>query len=212
VSQPGRLITLEGGEGSGKTTQINGLREFLQTLVADVVVTREPGGSDGAEQIRRLLVNGETSRWTPLSEALLHYAARQDHLDKTVLPALSRGAWVVCDRFADSTTAYQGYGQGLGPELIAKLHELTLGSFAPDLTFVLDLPPEIGLERTRRRNGDEDRYERMDLSFHRRLRDGFLAIARSAPRRCVVVDATADAATVQAVLRMTLCQRFGFAP
>ncbi len=211
MSGTGRLITLEGGEGSGKTTQIKLLGEFLKGRVEKVAVTREPGGSEGAEQIRALLVAGETGRWSPLCEALLHYAARRDHLDKTVLPALVQGAWVLCDRFADSTAAYQGYGHGLGLDVVARLHAIVLDSFQPDLTFILDLPPELGLGRTRGRAGAEDRYERMDIAFHRRLRDGFLDIARRAPQRCVVVDATADADAVQAELRAVLCLRYGFA-
>ncbi|NIQ96157.1 MAG: dTMP kinase, partial [Desulfuromonadales bacterium] len=136
----GLFITLEGGEGGGKSTQARLLAEFLELRGEEVVLTREPGGSPGAEQIRSLLVDGETHRWDATTEALLHFAARRDHLVKTVIPALDRGAWVVCDRFADSTMAYQGYGHGLPKEALAVLYDFAVGTIKPDLTLVLDLP------------------------------------------------------------------------
>lgn len=196
----GLLITLEGGEGTGKSTQVRRLRARLEGRGIDVLATREPGGAPGAEQIRDLLTRGEPGRWQPMSEALLHFAARIEHLNATVRPALEAGRWVVSDRFADSTVAYQGYGHGLGPDAMARLHELTLGDFTPDLTLILDLPVEEGLARAHARAGGEDRYERMDLGFHERLRAGFLTIAAAEPERCVVIDGAADPDAVEAAV------------
>ncbi|OAN44018.1 thymidylate kinase [Paramagnetospirillum marisnigri] len=194
----GRFITMEGGEGAGKSTQLRLLAEALREDGLMVVTTREPGGSPGAEAIRALLVSGETERWDGVTEALLHFAARRDHLVRTVWPALERGHWVLCDRFADSTLAYQGFGHGLDPEVIASLYRVAVGHFAPDLTLVLDLPVEDGLKRAGSRGsaggggGAEDRYERMGLGFHQRLRQGFLGIAAANPMRCAVIDAAAS--------------------
>ncbi len=192
----GRFITLEGGEGAGKTTQIGLLTAALRTRGVDVVTTREPGGAPGAEQIRTLLVEGEPGRWDAWTEALLHTAARRDHLRATVWPALEAGRWVISDRFYDSTVAYQGYGHGLGVEAVERLQALVLGDFAPDLTFVLDLPIDTGLARAAGRGGAEDRYERMDHGFHQRLRNGYLDIARRHDNRCVVIDAAQSAEAV----------------
>ncbi|GIK96173.1 MAG: thymidylate kinase [Alphaproteobacteria bacterium] len=205
----GRFVTLEGGEGAGKSTQLRLLADALRAAGLEVVATREPGGSPGAEQIRELLVNGAVGRWDAVTEALLHFAARRDHLTKTVWPALDRGSWVVSDRFADSTRAYQGYGHGLDLDMIDRLYAVTVGDFAPDLTIVLDLPVEAGLRRAADRAGGEDRYEKMDLGFHRRLRDGFLAIARAAPERCLVVDADRPVAEVQRSIRIAIGERLG---
>lgn len=195
----GKLITFEGGEGTGKSTQAQRLREALHARGLGVVGTREPGGSPGAEAIRDLLVRGDTGRWDATTETLLHFAARHDHFIRTIRPALVRGAWVVCDRFADSTMAYQGYGLGVGRETVARLCEIVLRTFAPDLTIILDLPVDEGLRRAGLRGGD-DRYERMDQAFHRRLRDGFLEIARSEPERCAVVDARPEIDSVHAAI------------
>jgi len=205
----GRFITLEGGEGAGKSTQIRLLADALSACGIDVVLTREPGGSQGAEEIRALLVSGETGRWGPITEALLHTAARRDHLERTVWPALDAGRWVICDRFFDSTMAYQGYGLGLGRDLIAALQATALGDFRPDLTLILDLPVETGLFRANARRGGEDRYERMDLDFHRRLRDGFLDIAKREPTRCAVIDAAHPVESVQAAILDTVTRRLG---
>tara|TARA_R110000868_G_scaffold83126_12_gene234935 strand:- start:1296 stop:1922 length:627 start_codon:yes stop_codon:yes gene_type:complete len=189
VSSP-RFITLEGGEGAGKSTQITRLADALKAAGHSVTQTREPGGSPGAEAIRALLVTGEAARWTPLGETLLHFAARQDHLERTIRPALARGDFVLCDRFIDSTFAYQGAAQGLDPAHIAALSELVIGPTMPDLTFILDLPVEIGLARAASRGG-EDRYERMGAAFHETLRQTFLTRARAEPDRCVIIDASA---------------------
>jgi dTMP kinase len=194
----GRFITLEGGEGAGKSTQISLLAAHLRTLGIEVVETREPGGAPGAERIRELLIDGPTDRWDGVTEALLHFAARREHVGRTILPALERGAWVVCDRFADSTRAYQGYGLGVAKEVIETLYRQTVGSLKPDLTVILDLPVEEGLRRAGQRRTGGTRYERMDAAFHMRMRDGFLEIARAEPERCAVIDATGSIETVAA--------------
>lgn len=207
----GRFITFEGGEGAGKSTQLKLLAEALARAGIEVVATREPGGSKGAEAIRALLVTGDVDRWDAQTEALLHSAARRDHLVKTVWPALERGAWVVCDRFADSTLAYQGYGHGLPRDFIVDLTRLTLGDFAADLTLILDLPVEEGLKRAGGRSGAEDRYERMGTAFHDRLRQGFLEIARHNLDRCAVIDAGQDLDAVhQAILAVVKTRLLGF--
>ncbi|MBM3566055.1 MAG: dTMP kinase, partial [Alphaproteobacteria bacterium] len=184
---PARFITFEGGEGAGKSTQVKRLAEQLRARSIDPVLTREPGGCPGAEDIRTLLVTGEPGRWSPLTEALLNYAARREHLDRTILPVLKAGRWVISDRFADSTVAYQGYGHGLGAEAIDRIHALVVGDFAPDLTLILDIPVDEGLKRAAARPGSETRYERMAGGFHERMRRGFLEIAGREPDRCVII-------------------------
>jgi dTMP kinase len=186
---PGKLITIEGGEGAGKSTQVMHLAGHLRARGIEPVLTREPGGAPGAEDVRALLVRGNPGRWTPMTEALLHYAARQEHLERTLRPALREGRWVISDRFADSTMAYQGYGHQLGRDAIERLHRLVVGNLVPDLTLILDIPVAEGLKRAAARLGSENRYERMDGGFHERLRRGFLEIAAREPGRCVVVDA-----------------------
>jgi dTMP kinase len=194
----GRFITLEGGEGAGKSTQIARLKSWLEGRGHRVTTTREPGGSPGAEMIRKLLVEGPVERWDGTTEALLHFAARREHLRATVWPALKRGDWVVSDRFADSTLAYQGYGHGVDAGIFEQLYEVAAGSFRPDLTIVLDLPIETGLRRAAERRGSETRYESLPHDFHARVRSGFLEIAAREPKRCVVIDATG---TVDAIAR-----------
>jgi dTMP kinase len=186
----GRFITLEGGEGAGKSTQARRLTERLRGLGLEVVSTREPGGSPGAESLRELLVSGGADRWSPIAETLLMYAARADHLERTIRPALERGAWVVCDRFADSTRAYQGAGGGVAPDVIARIDRAVVGADQPDLTLVFDLAVETGLERAVERGGDA-RFESKGPAFHERLRAGFLELAAKAPDRCVLIDAAA---------------------
>jgi dTMP kinase len=204
----GRFITFEGGEGAGKSTQVRLLAAWLGQRGIDVLATREPGGSAGAERIRGLLVEGDAARWDPLTETLLHYGARRDHVERTIRPALAANRWVVCDRFADSTTAYQGYGHGVSLEFIATLRHQVVGTdCAPDLTVVLDLPVEAGLRRASSRPGSETRYESMSVEFHRRLREGFLTIAKAEPDRCVVVDASADIDAVQSAVRAAVERR-----
>jgi dTMP kinase len=188
----GQFITFEGGEGAGKSTQVRILAERLSAVGIEVVATREPGGSPGAEAIRALLVTGDPDRWSAVSETLLMYAARRDHIERTIRPALERGAWVISDRFADSSRAYQGAGGGVSPALLAAMEAYVLENTRPDLTLVLDLPVELGLERAGLRGGDEARFEAKDLEFHQRLRKAFLAIAKTESRRCVVIDAKAS--------------------
>jgi dTMP kinase len=187
----GRFITFEGGEGAGKSTQAERLALRLQGLGLEVVRTREPGGSPGAEALRALLVSGDHDRWSPLSETLLMYAARADHLERVIRPALEAGAWVVCDRFSDSTRAYQGAGGGVAREVIEAIDRMVVRGDHPDLTLMIDVPVELGLGRAKARGGDA-RFEGKDLAFHTRLRDGFLALARAEPDRCVVLDGAAD--------------------
>ena len=195
--RPGKFITFEGGEGAGKTTQLKRLAERLRASGREVVATREPGGSPGAESIRALVLNGEADRWSPVTETLLMYAARRDHIERVIAPALGRGAWVVCDRFADSTRAYQGAAGGTDPALIAALETHLLGKTRPDLTLIFDLPVAVGLERAHARAGSEMRFESKGSEFHERLRAGFRAIARAEPQRCAVIDATGSLKAVE---------------
>lgn len=185
----GIFITFEGGEGAGKSTQLRRLAERLAARGREVATTREPGGSEGAEAVRGLLVEGAADRWSPMSETLLLYAARADHLERLIRPALARGAIVLCDRFADSTRAYQGAAGGVSPAFIDTLEREVLGDTRPHLTLILDLPAERGLDRAAGRGGAEARFESKGLAFHQRLRDGFLAVAKAEPERCVVIDA-----------------------
>jgi dTMP kinase len=186
----GRFITFEGGEGAGKSTQIPRLAERLRRSGVDALTTREPGGSPGAEAIRALLLTGQTDRWSPTAETLLFYAARSDHIDRTIRPALERGAWVISDRFADSTRAYQAAAGGAPEPLIAALEQAVLGGLKPDLTLILDLSPQDGLARAAGRGGGEARFEAKGLAFHAALRERFLAIAAAEPERCALIDAT----------------------
>jgi dTMP kinase len=207
----GRFITIEGGEGAGKTTQVGLLVAALARAGIMARATREPGGSPGAEAIRRLLLEGEGERWDAVGEALLLVAARRDHVTRLIEPALAQGKWVVCDRFADSTTAYQGYGRDLALDDLAALHRFALGAFAPDLTLILDLPVEIGLARAADRPAAADRFERLDRAFHQRLRQGFLRIASEESARCVVIDAAGDPQMVHRVALDAVEQRLGIA-
>jgi dTMP kinase len=175
------------------------------------VGTREPGDAAGANEIRNLLLNGAPERWDAVSEALLMVAARRCHLVETVWPALEAGKWVVCDRFADSTTAYQGYGGGVPLERLAELHKLIAGEFRPHLTLILDVPVEIGLARAAQRRGGEQRFESKGRDFHERVRQGFLEIAKREPGRCAVIDASRDINTVGAAVLATLRERLGLA-
>jgi dTMP kinase len=207
----GQLVTFEGGEGAGKTTQIRLLAASLERGGIAAVTTREPGGSPGAEDIRKLLLTGATQRWDAETEALLMVAARRSHLVGTIWPALAAGKLVLCDRFADSTEAYQGWGHGLPRERIMELHRLIAGDFEPALTLILDIPVAEGLARAAARSGDETRFERMPREFHERLREGFLDIARRAPRRCVLIDARPDAAAVHDAVLTAMRERLGLA-
>jgi dTMP kinase len=207
-----RFITFEGGEGSGKTSHARRLADWLNELGRDVVLTREPGGTPGAEEIRKLLVKGEAARWEPMTEALLHFAARRDHVTKVIQPALARGAWVISDRFTDSTMAYQGYGHRLGAEAIELLRTLVLGDFAPGLTLLFDVPVALGLQRAGKRNVADaqagGRYESMGEAFHDRVHDGFRAIARAEPQRIAVIDSSKPVEEVAAVVAATMRKHF----
>ena len=184
----GRLITFEGGEGAGKSTQIRHLATTLSAVGIEVVTTREPGGTAGAEAIRDLLVEGPPERWLPLTEAVLVTAARHDHVSRLIEPALAAGRWVLCDRFVDSTRVYQGLAGAVGLGLVDDLHQLAFSDLTPDLTLILDVPVPIGLAR-RRSARSENRYEQMTTDFHERVRAGFIALAEREPGRCVVIDA-----------------------
>ncbi len=186
----GKFITFEGGEGTGKSTQAALLVQALTDRGIDVVRTREPGGSPNAEVIRNLVVCGDPERWSPRTELLLMYAARSDHLERTILPTLEAGTWVVCDRFADSSRAYQGAAGGVAQELIEALDYGVVGARQPDVTLVFDLPVQLGLERALERGATENRFESKGLAFHQRLREGYLSIAASHTERCRIIDAT----------------------
>ena len=188
----GRFITFEGGEGAGKSTQVARLVGWLRERGVEVVQTREPGGSPGAEAIRHLVLNGPAERWSPTTELLLMYAARADHLERTIRPALDAGRWVVCDRFADSSRAYQGTAGGIDMEFIERLDAAVVGQEQPDLTLVFDLPVEVGLARAMSRGGGEARFEAKGAAFHQKLREGFAAVVAAYPERCRVIDATGD--------------------
>ncbi|WP_294537591.1 dTMP kinase [uncultured Rhodoblastus sp.] len=209
-----RFITFEGGEGAGKTTQIRLLAERLRQMAPDarreVVVTREPGGTPLAEKLRAVILSGGARQLGPLGEALLFSAARIDHIDRIIGPALRRGAFVLCDRFADSTLAYQGAKGGVDAGLLKAMEKVALGALAPDLTFILDLPPEMGLERARRRRGadEADRFEGEDLSFHAQLRERFLAIAEAEPQRCRVIAAAMPPEKVAAQIWRAVDEKF----
>jgi dTMP kinase len=185
----GKFITFEGGEGAGKSTQGRLLKTALEACGHAVVLTREPGGSPGAEEIRKLLVEGEPGRWSALSETLLFVAARADHVEKTIEPALQKGAWVISDRFSDSTYVYQGIARGLGVDKVRALQHAALGAYAPDLTLIVDVDPNEGLKRAHGRGHPaENRFEKFDGGFHARLRSAFRDIAAREPERCVLID------------------------
>lgn len=194
----GRFITFEGGEGAGKSTQARLLVERLQAAGLTVVMTREPGGSEGAEALRPLLVTGDRDRWTPTAETLLMYAGRSDHLTRLIRPALEAGTWVVCDRFSDSTRAYQGAGGGVDPAFIEAIEAEVVGVDKPDLTLIFDMPVEVGLERAFGRDMFEARFESKGLEFHERLRAEFLRIASREPERCARIDASGSLEAVAA--------------
>jgi dTMP kinase len=209
----GRFITLEGGEGTGKSTQVKRLAAALETRGLSVVTTREPGGSPGAEEIRGLLVNGAPGRWDAMPETLLLYAARADHVGRTIGPALLADKWVICDRFTDSTYAYQGAGRGLTRETIRRLDAVVLDDFKPDLTLVLDLDVQTGVARAMARakasGSGESRFEQFDQDFHERLRQGFIDIAKRNPDRCALIDASGSVDEVEAAIWAQVCRRFG---
>ncbi len=206
---PGHFITFEGGEGTGKSSHARDLADGLRKLGKNVVLTREPGGSPGAEDIRALLVTGAVGRWSVAAETLLNYAARETHLRETIRPALARGELVLCDRFMDSTRAYQGFAGGGDMELIETLERTIVGTTRPELTLILDVDPELGLKRARGRGNGEDRFEKKGLEFHRKLRAGFLDIARQDPGRCRVIDSSRPYAAVAKDIRRLVAPIMG---
>ncbi len=208
MTQKAPFITFEGGEGCGKSTQAELLFRRLLQLGIDAVSYREPGGTKGAEDIRSLLLQGEGERWTPTTEALLMSASRADLVAKRILPQLEKGSWVICDRFTDSTLAYQGFGHGLGYDPLTELNRFTVGSLTPDLTFIFQLNPEVGLARTALREGGKDRYEQFDLSFHSRVEKGYEEILKKNPQRCVPINALLDIEMISQVIFEEICKRF----
>jgi len=206
----GRFITFEGGEGSGKSTQINRLSERLEAAHLHAVVTREPGGSPGAEIIRHLVLSGMGKLLGAEAETLLFAAARDDHVRSVILPALAQGTWVLCDRFYDSTRAYQSRVGHVAPALVNAMTRVTIGDLKPDLTIILDVPVEVGLKRAalRRGSGAADRFESEDVKFHQALRDAYREIANAEPERCIVIDANADVDTVAGKVWTALRDRF----
>jgi dTMP kinase len=209
MSDPARFITFEGGEGAGKSTQAARLSSALTGRGIANIVTREPGGSPGAEQIRKLLVEGEPGRWDAVTETLLLFAARADHVARTIRPALDSVKWVICDRFTDSTYAYQGAGRGVAFDTIARIRSSAIGEFGPDLTLVLDVPPDVAMNRIGSRTHAETRFEKFDSGFHARLRQSFRDLARREPDRCVLIDASATEDPVAAMVWRAVSQRFG---
>lgn len=209
----GLFITLEGGEGTGKTTQIKLLADHLRAQGHDVITTREPGGTPEGESIRALFARRDGGDWTPMAECLLLYAARHMHVEHVIKPALARGAVVISDRFADSTRAYQGYGHGLDLTAIENIDREVLGGFKPDLTFIFDMPVEEGLKRSHRRlnaeGSAEDRFEHLEIAFHERMRQGYLVIAKKEPQRCVIVDVTQDINSIFATIKAVIPAKAG---
>jgi dTMP kinase len=206
----GRFISFEGGEGSGKSTQIKMLAERLAAAKLRTIVTREPGGSPGAEIIRHVVLSGMGKLLGPEAETLLFAAARDDHVRTVIQPALNQGTWVLCDRFSDSTRVYQGRLGQVSPTVLNAMQRVTIGDLKPDLTVILDVPVEVGMQRAavRRGTGAPDRFEAEDLKFHQELRDAYRQIAADEPQRCVLIDANADAGTVAASVWSALRNRF----
>ena len=212
MTQTARFITLEGGEGAGKSTQAKRLAAALEARGIATLLTREPGGSPGAEAIRKLLVQGERDKWDPETETLLVFAARADHVARRIKPALAEGRWVICDRFIDSTYAYQGVGQATPTEFIAALEQLVLQGFAPELTLILDIDPEAGLARAADRAAgahEEARFERFGLDFHKQLRVAFREIASKHSERCILIDAARPEDDVAESIWRAVSGRFG---
>ena len=194
-----RFITFEGGEGSGKSTQIKILKNKLSKK-HKVIVTREPGGTTEAEMIRKLLVKGRSNKWSGTTEVLLNFTARKDHVDKIILPSLKNGKWVLCDRFSDSTLAYQGYGRNVSENLIRNLNRSLINNLKPSLTILLDIDPNIGLGRSKRRNNNELRYENMPLSYHKKIRNAYLDIAKKNKKRIKIIDASLNKDSISEII------------
>lgn len=208
----GRFIVLEGGEGTGKSTQCSALARRLRQSGLKVVETREPGGTPGAEAVRHLLKSGAVEKLGPVAEAIMISAARADHVDMVIRPAVESGLWVVCDRFSDSTRAYQGAGSGVSSDIISALERVAVGEMTPDLVILLDAPADVGLTRAKNRTGgegDTDRFEQESLAFHRKLREAFVEIAGKNPDRYVIVDATQAQDRIEAEIWDRVGKRLG---
>ncbi|MBU1776201.1 MAG: dTMP kinase [Gammaproteobacteria bacterium] len=184
------MIVIDGMDGSGKGVQTRRLRDALIQSGYKAILTREPGGSPGAEEIRRLLVEGEPNKWDSMTELLLMYAARRSHLEQTIRPAIENGSWVVSDRFADSSRAFQGIAGELGLEIVETIHRVAVGDFKPDLSIILDVPVSTALERASARGGTEDRFERKGVEYHQKVRDAFIKIAKSDNKKYALIDAS----------------------
>ena len=195
-----KFITFEGGEGSGKSTQIKILKKRLSKNKKKIILTREPGGTKEAERIRELLVRGKSSKWSGTTEVLLMSTARKDHVDKVILPNLKKGNWVLCDRFIDSTLAYQGYGRNVGEVLIKQLNKSLINNLKPNLTFLFDIDPKIGLRRSKKRINNELRYENMPLTYHRKIRNAYIDIAKKNKKRIKIIDGSLDKNTISEII------------
>ena len=203
------LIVFEGVDGAGKGVQSRALHKAMLDAGCPVILTREPGGSDSAEAIRKLIVEGDTDRWDDISELLLIYAARRSHLKETVLPNIEDGRWVISDRFADSSRAFQGVAGGLGLDLVEQIHQIVVGDFKPLLTIVLDIDPSISLQRAEQRGGIEDRFEQKGLAYQQKVREGFLQIVRASPQTHVLIDASQAIGNVHASIKSVVKQHLG---
>lgn len=204
---PGRFIVIEGVDGAGKGVQSRLLRSALERCGLNVLLTREPGGSPGAEEIRNLLVRGAADKWDSMTELLLVYAARRSHVEQTIKPALARGTWVISDRFADSSRAFQGVAGGLGLETVERIHHEVVGAFMPELTLVLDLDAATSLARTRARGGNEDRFEKKGEDYQRKVRDGFRLLAERSPATHSLINAAGTIDEVALAMRQVVAAR-----
>lgn len=204
----GKFITFEGGEGAGKTTQAKMLSEALEGAGIETLLTREPGGTFGAEAIRDLVLEGTSDRWSGMTELLLMYAARLDHVEKLIKPALERGVWVISDRFSDSSMAYQGYARGLGPEKVKALHDAVMDGFEPDLTILFDIDPILAQKRVETRGEHLSRFDAESIAFHNTLRSAFLDIATANEERIFTVDAAASRDGVQTRILFAVSQKY----
>ena len=203
-----QFITFEGGEGSGKSSQINILKSKLIDKGIDVVCTREPGGTPSAEILRELVTTGEVNKWEPMTEALLMFASRYEHTKNLIIPSLENGKWVLCDRFYHSTYAYQGLGHGLGLEAMEALKKISIGEIEPDLVFFLDIDPLEGIKRTMGRHTNEDRFEKMDISFHTKLRNAFLGFSKTYSENSVVINASQEINKISDIIFEEIEKRF----
>lgn len=208
-SQTTGLIVFEGVDGAGKGVQSRALHQAMLDAGCPVILTREPGGSDSAEAIRKLIVEGDTDRWDDISELLLIYAARRSHLKETILPNIEDGRWVISDRFADSSRAFQGVAGGLGLDLVEQIHQIVVGDFKPLLTIVLDIDPSISLQRAVQRGGIEDRFEQKGLAYQQKVREGFLQIVKASPQTHVLIDASQAIESVHSSIKSVVKQHLG---